>query len=69
VVHIVCLGFIKIILLLVRLEGRFNFLLKESLPVIVAQPDVALDLSRTMEAKAITRLALQALVYEIGGLD
>lgn len=60
---------IKIISTLLRLEWCINFLLKESLPVEILEPDVLLDLLRPVQAKPITWLSLQALVDEIGSFE
>ena len=56
---------IKIISILLWLEWCINFLLKESLPVEILEPDMLLDLLRSVQAKPITWFSLQALIDKV----
>ena len=60
---------IKIISILLWLEWCINFLLKESLPVEILEPDVLFDLLRPVQTKPVTWLPLQALVDEVGSFE
>ena len=60
---------VKIVSFLLRLERRIDLFLHETLPVVLPHPDVILYLLGAVQAKAIARLALQALIDEVSCLD
>ena len=51
-----------------RLVGGVECLLAEGLPVEISQPNVILNLGWSVQAEPVSRLALQALIDEVGAL-